>query len=136
MESDRSTQKAHGLRRVRRKRVVFVRTGMGTPQQRLLVLEWIVIGRRFLRGSGAPGASGVAGVRRGGSPALAVLARASQRLERVADDLCGAALLAVLGLVRADLEPPFHSDEVSLAEVVGGKLRCLSPGHHVDEVCF
>src|SRR5436309_1868401 len=115
MESDRSTQKAHGLRRVRRKRVVFVRTGMGTPQQRLLVLEWIVIGRRFLRGSGAPGASGasgVAGVRRGGSPALAVLARASQRLERVADDLCGAALLAVLGLVRADLEPPFHSDEV------------------------
>src|SRR5438128_6856644 len=57
----------------------------------------------------------------------------AHELDALGHDLGGAALLAVLALPVARLQPAFHADLAALVEVLAARLGLLAPHHHREE---
>src|SRR5947209_3005992 len=60
---------------------------------------------------------------------------AIEKPDAICDHFSHFALLAILSLVRTDLQPPFHRHQPALAEMLCDLLGQLAPCDDIDKIC-
>src|SRR5690349_11732922 len=96
---------------------------MRPSERNVVVAAVLLVGREARRGRD----------RRGCASAAARPFRAAHELDALGHHLGGAALLAVLALPVARLEPALHEDLAALVEVLAARLGLLAPHHDGEE---